>query len=58
MSCITFPCEYDRSMTTRDGQLFHQTSMQNLSSLQDLVGSNEVFLGHLEAIHYLGFPGW
>lgn len=58
MSCIAFPCEYDRCMRTREPRSLHQDIMRKQSSLHDLVGSNEVFLGHLEAIHYIGFPGW
>jgi hypothetical protein len=55
MSCITFPCETDRHILYQQTPRIRQVR-PDPSALHDLVGSNEVFLGHLEAIHYLGFP--
>ena len=58
MSCIAFPGKYDRSLLTGEPRPVSEEVLQHQSSLSDLVDSNEVFLSHLEAIHYLDFPGW
>ncbi|MDD1729312.1 MAG: hypothetical protein LUQ50_09610 [Methanospirillum sp.] len=58
MSCIAFPCKYDRSSLTGEPRPVSEEILHHQSGLSDLVDSNEVFLSHLEAIHYLDFPGW
>ncbi|WP_319579367.1 hypothetical protein [uncultured Methanospirillum sp.] len=57
MSCIAFSCDYDCSLLTGTPHP-RQKTVPGHRDLSDLVGSNEMFLSHLEAIHYLGFPGW
>ncbi|HWQ63718.1 MAG TPA: hypothetical protein VN429_04825 [Methanospirillum sp.] len=57
MSCIAFYCDYDCSLLTGTTHPKHKT-IPVQTDLSDLVGSNEMFLSHLEAIHYLDFPGW
>ena len=58
MSCISFTCKYDHRM-----QCTAAVSPPSLNDpgcrdqLADLMGSNDAFLSHLEAIHYLNFPG-
>ncbi len=58
MSCIAFDCDYDSSLLTGTPHPIKQKTIPENRDLSDLVGSNEMFLSHLEAIHYLGFPGW
>lgn len=41
----------------RTGSRFDET-LQQESSLRDLIRSDESFLSMLEAIHYLNFPGY
>ena len=58
MSCIASSCEYDRTIPVRIPRSLPGDLLQNQSGLHDLIRSNEAFLGHIEAIHYLNFPGF
>ncbi|HWQ67759.1 MAG TPA: hypothetical protein VN372_12945 [Methanospirillum sp.] len=55
MSCIALLSEY-RPLGTRKGNATDGPSCLS-ACLHDLVGSDEAFISHLEAIHYLNFPG-
>ncbi len=56
MSCIISPCEIPRLMQARGADPYPESSREYSSGLRDLIRSNDAFLSHLEAIHYLGFP--
>jgi len=58
MSCITLFCDYDCSLLAGITHPVNQKNGHHHADLSDLVGSNEMFISHLEAIHYLDFPGW
>jgi hypothetical protein len=58
MSWITFPCESGHFAELRIPGSTSGRSLHGQTCLNDLIASDDDFLSHLEAIHYLSFPGY